>query len=239
MALNGDTRIMASLLRGLPKGGSHADALARFYGPQARDYDAFRERLLHGREALVRLLPVTPGGTLVELGGGTGRNLEYFGPALREWGRVEVVDLCLPLLEVAAARAARWPNVHLVTADATSYRASRPADCVFFSYALTMIPDWRAAVHNAVQMLRPGGTLGVVDFYVSQRWPAPGLTRHGWLTRTLWPRWFAHDGVRLSPDHLPYLRERLEAATVWERRAPVPYLPGASVPYYIFVGRKR
>lgn len=239
MALSGDARIMASLLRGLPKGRSHADALTAFYGPQAREYDAFRERLLHGRDTLVQLLPVVPGGTLVELGGGTGRTLEFFGPQLAEWGRVEVVDLCVPLLEVAAARAARWPNVKLVTADATSYRPRQPVDCVLFSYALTMIPDWRAAIHNAVQMLRPGGTLGVVDFYVAEADPPTNRRPHGWLTRTLWPLWFAHDGVRLSPDHLPYLCHRVQPVTLWERRAPVPYVPWATVPYYVFMGRKR
>jgi S-adenosylmethionine-diacylgycerolhomoserine-N-methlytransferase len=28
-----------------------------------------------------------------------------------------------------------------------------------------MIPDWRAAVDNALTMLRPNGVLGVVDFH--------------------------------------------------------------------------
>lgn len=238
MALLTEVRILASLLRGLPTRASHADALAGFYGPQARHYDAFRERLLHGRESLVRLLPVEAGDTVVELGGGTGRNLEFFGTRLAQLARVEVVDLCQPLLDVAAVRAAAMPNVHLVAADATTYRPVRPVDCVYFSYALTMMPDWRGAVRNAVAMLRPGGTLGVVDFYVAPRRPAPGRARHGWMTRRLWPKWFAHDGVRLSSAHLPFLLEQFEAVTVRECRAPVPYVPWATVPYYVFVGRK-
>ncbi len=47
-----------------------------------------------------------------------------------------------------------------------SYRPADPADCVYFSYALTMIPDWRRAIDNAIAMLAPGGTLGVVDFHL-------------------------------------------------------------------------
>lgn len=234
-----DARVLGAMLRGLPRRSSHAESLIGFYAPQASRYDAFRERLLHGRDRLVSLLPSTPGSFLVELGGGTGRNLEFFGDRLAAYGRVEVVDLCAPLLQHAAERARRWPHVHVVAADACTYVPPAPVDCVYFSYALTMIPDWRQAIDNALQMLRPGGTLGVVDFYVSERDPVPGLARHGWATRALCPLWFRHDGVHLSPDHLPYLRRRLVVTTLEERRAPLPYVPGVTAPYYVLVGRRR
>ena len=126
----------------------------------------------------------------------------------------------------------------MIEADATSYRPAEPVDCVYFSYALTMIPDWQAAMDNAIAMLRPGGMLGVVDFYVSAARPRPGEAVHGAFTRYFWPRWFAHDGVRLTPAHLARLRCLLPDHLCQERRAHVPYLPGARVPYYIFVGRR-
>ncbi|NEX21149.1 SAM-dependent methyltransferase, partial [Thiorhodococcus mannitoliphagus] len=47
-----DARILMRLLLGQPRRGSHAERLQAFYAPQAADYDRFRERLLHGREAL-------------------------------------------------------------------------------------------------------------------------------------------------------------------------------------------
>jgi S-adenosylmethionine-diacylgycerolhomoserine-N-methlytransferase len=104
---------------------------------------------------------------------------------------------------------------------------------------LTMIPNWRAALGNALAMLRPGGALGVVDFYVSTAHATPGLVRHDAITRHFWPRWFRRDGVHLSAAHLPWLRANSDQAFLLERRSPVPYLPGLSVPYYVFVGRKR
>ncbi len=238
MSLASDARILFALMRGLPRGGSHAEALAGFYGPQAARYDDFRERLLHGREQLIHELPVAGGDRLVELGGGTGRNLEFFGARLQTFAQVTLVDLCQPLLDVAAARTAGLSNVDLVDADATTFQPAQPVDCVYLSYALTMMPRWRAVVDNAVAMLRPGGVVGVVDFYVSPVAPTPGLARHGWATRTLWPAWFHHDGVHLSAEHLPYLQERLETELLSERRAPVPYVPLATVPYYLFIGRK-
>ena len=45
-------------------------------------------------------------------------------------------------------------------------------DVVTFSYALTMIPDWRAAIRNAFRMLKPGGHIAVCDFTVTKdQWP--------------------------------------------------------------------
>jgi S-adenosylmethionine-diacylgycerolhomoserine-N-methlytransferase len=233
-----DARVLLSLLRGLPNSGSHAQRLGRFYGPQAARYDDFRERLLPGREALIGFLAGQPAGRLVELGGGTGRNLGFFGARLAEYASVELVDLCEPLLQIAAGRTAGMRNVRLIKDDVTTWRPEHPVDCVYFSYALTMIPDWRRAIDNAIAMLRPGGTLGVVDFYVSDARPDPGLVRHGAATRWFWRSWFRHDGVNLSGEHLRHLRSRLDTLQLAEHRAALPYLPLVQAPFYIFVGRK-
>jgi S-adenosylmethionine-diacylgycerolhomoserine-N-methlytransferase len=102
-----------------------------------------------------------------------------------------------------------------------------------------MIPDWFAAIENAIAMLKPGGTLGVVDFYVSRKYPSDGLARHRWLTRTFWPTWFAMDNVFPSPDHVPFLHRHLDVLHFEEHKAKVPYIPLMRMPYYLFVGRKR
>lgn len=233
-----DARVLLRLLRGQSRGGSHRERLEAFYGPQVPYYDAFRERLLHGRRELIERLDVPAGARVVELGGGTGRNLLFFGERLDELSEVDLVDLCPAMLAEASRRTAWMPNVHVMEADAVTYRCEKPADCVYFSYSLTMIPDWRSALDNALAMLRPGGLLGVVDFYVSESSPSPGAVRHGALSRWFWPRWFAHDGVRPTPEHPRHLAERLPDHILLERRGRVPYLPGLRVPYYLFVGRK-
>lgn len=245
MSLAGDARVLWSMLRGQPRRGDHAERLAAFYGPQASQYDAFRERLLHGRaemlDDLMRTLAeqrgTLDGAQVVELGGGTGRNLLFLAERLQRLGRVSVVDLCAPLLAEARRRFAHQGNVQVIEADACTWQPPAPVDGVYFSYALTMIPDWRAALDNALEMLKPGGLLGVVDFYVSDPVPAAGLARHGWIARHFWPRWFAHDGVRPDPAHVRTLRERLPEHALTEALAPVPYLPLARVPYYRFIGR--
>ncbi|MET0230735.1 MAG: methyltransferase domain-containing protein [Rhodanobacteraceae bacterium] len=237
-ALRDDFAVLRRLVRGMPRAESHAASLAAFYAPQAGAYDRFRERLLQGRAELIARLDLPEQARVVELGGGTGRNAEFFGERLSRVERLEIVDICTPLLAAARERARRMPALRVIEADATTYRPERPVDAVYFSYALTMIPDWRAAIANALAMLKPGGVLGVVDFYVSGPRPAKDRARHDALTRWFWPSWFRHDGVSVSKEHLPELQRLVPDHDVVEARAKVPYLPIARVPYYIFVGRK-
>jgi phenylacetate-CoA ligase len=68
--------------------------------------------------------------------------------------------------------------------------------------------------------------------------PPAGLARHSAVTRAFWPRWFSHDGVRPTAEHLLRLRELLPDHELVEAMAPVPYLPLLRVPYYRFVGRR-
>ncbi len=177
----------------------------------------------------------------MDMGGGTGANLELLGPQIAAARKIWLVDLSPSLLAVARKRIRQqgWTNVTAVLADATQFEPPEgAADVVTFSYALTMVPDWFAAVDNAWRILKPGGTLGVVDFYVSRKHPGQGLARHRWWTRSFWPLWFAGDNVFLSPDHLPFLRRRFQEAALAEGRARLPYLPLLRAPYYTFVGRK-
>ncbi|RYD14503.1 MAG: methyltransferase domain-containing protein [Lysobacteraceae bacterium] len=236
-ALRGDAAVLARLLRGMPRAGSHAEALTRFYSAQSAHYDAFRERLLAGRAELVASIELPAEARIIELGGGTGRNAEFFGERLARIASYEVVDLCAPLLARARERARRIPQMHVIEADATRWQPAVPADVVILSYALTMIPDWRAAIDNAVAMLRPGGVLAVVDFHVSPAQADRGRVQHHALMRWFWPRWFAHDGVRLDPAHLPALRRCLPLHHVVEASSPLPWLPLARVPSYRFIGR--
>ena len=106
------------------------------------------------------------------------------------------------------------------------------------SYSLTMIPDWFAAMDQAYRMLKPGGVIGVVDFFVARKYPAESLAKHRWSRRTFWPTWFASDNVFLSPDHIPYLQNKFETVTLQQHRGKVPYLPFVRAPYYVFIGRK-
>jgi S-adenosylmethionine-diacylgycerolhomoserine-N-methlytransferase len=100
------------------------------------------------------------------------------------------------------------------------------------------MPDWFAAIDNAWSILKPGGLIGAVDFYVSPKHPAEGLARHGVCGRSFWPAFFSLNDVFPSPDHLPYLRRRFTQVFCSESRGPMPYLPILRAPYYTLIGKK-
>jgi S-adenosylmethionine-diacylgycerolhomoserine-N-methlytransferase len=228
--LAADARILWRLLRGQPDGASHAERLEGFYAVQATRYDAFRARLLHGRAELIQALEIPAGARVVELGAGTGSNLDALAQTcgLERLAQVQLVDLCPSLLAVARQRTRGLANVEVIAADAATWQPAQPVDRVFLAYSLTMMPDWRAVLANAQAMLAPGGRLGMVDFH---------LPASGGLANRFWRHWFAHDGVHLSAEHVPALRAMLAETHYAELRARVPYLPGLRAPYYLFVGQ--
>jgi len=224
------------------RGADHAARMERFYAGQAEGYDRFRRRLLAGRRELFESIETPRAGIWIDMGGGTGACLEHLGPQIAELKKVYIVDLSPSMLAVAKERIGRcgWRNVETVVADATTFRpAEGHADVVTFSYSLTMIPDWFAALENAMTILRPEGRIGVVDFYVARKHPARGLKRYSWFTRWFWPVWFAAYNVFLSPDHVPFLHGRFDVLHFEEGRAKVPYVPLLRLPYFTFVGRNR
>lgn len=243
MSFLNDLKVLYHLVLRPVRGKDHAQRMENFYAGQAAHYDDFRKRLLQGREDVYRKLGEECQGTWVDFGGGTGANLEFIGEPIRKFDKIYVVDLAESLLGVVGQRVAKhgWNNVEGVAADATTWAPPTNqglADVVTFSYSLTMIPDWFGAIENAKRILKPGGRIGVIDFYVSRKYPQDGHARHGWPTRSFWPLWFSNDNVFPSPDHLPFLSRHFKTLWLQEKRAKVPYMPLVRTPYYQFIGSK-
>ncbi|HLA85508.1 MAG TPA: class I SAM-dependent methyltransferase [Thermoguttaceae bacterium] len=223
------------------RGSDHGSRMENFYGGQAEAYDEFRRKMLKGRDEVYGRIDAPADGVWVDMGGGTASNLEYLGASIARLKKIYVVDLAGSMLAVARRRAERhgWTNVETVEADVTTFRpAEGAADVVTFSYSLTMVPDWFAALENARAILKPGGQISVVDFYVSRKHPAECRRRHGWLARSFWPIYFATNNVFPSPDHIPYLERRFTTIRLTEGTTRFPYQFRLPVPYYTFLGRK-
>ena len=245
MGFFSDLNILFHLVFKRGKGTSHKERLEDFYGGQANSYDNFRRRLLKGREELWQKLIPQEGQIWVDIGGGTGANIENISDEnLRKLKKVYIVDLSESLLKVADERikAKGWTNVETVCADATTWVPPEgKADIVTFSYSLTMIPDWFIALDHADSILAEDGTIGVVDFYLSRKYPADGHKRHGWLTRSFWPVWFGCDNVFPTCDHVPYLHYKYQQMDFEEQKGRIPLFPlfWWKMPYYIFTGKKK
>ena len=184
----------------------------------------------------------TGGHIWIDCGGGTGANLESIQPFIPNFEQILIVDLCDSLLAVARDRITQnhWNNVTTTRSDITQFTPpSGPASIITFSYALTMMPNWNAAIDWAYQWLQPGGYIGVVEFSIPHKHPAPYLTPQSWLSRHFWPLWFATDNVFLSADHSAYLHHRFTPIHYRQSCGKVPYLFGLKAPYYQFIGQKR
>ncbi|QEF97154.1 Ubiquinone/menaquinone biosynthesis C-methyltransferase UbiE [Stieleria maiorica] len=237
-----DLRVIWHLLAHPVRGKTHAERLESFYSGQAGDYDSFRARLLHGRDELIDSLDFPTAGVWADLGSGTGENILRAGGRCRELRQIHLVDLSSSLLDVARDRlgGAGVANAQFSLADVTQWdREEESVDLVTFSYSLTMIPDWFKAIELAHRVLKPGGVIGVVDFYVSRKYATHGHRQHGWLRRSFWTHWFGADNVFLSPDHTAMLHQKFDVTRFSERLGRVPYLPLVRAPYYLFVGTKR
>ena len=218
------------------------ERLEQFYGGQAEGYDDTRRNFLHGRKDLVSFLSSEcdlKNKVLIDVGGGTGQNLELFGDKLKDLKEVIIYDLSDSLLKIAEARIKRngWKNVRVHKGDAEKINLS--ADIITFSYSLTMIPKWFLALENAYACLNPGGVLAAVDFYVSTKWPPEGQEKHSFFRRNIYPIIYSIDNVFLNKDHLPWLDANTKTLHHSEGYGGIPLVPFYKASYYVYVGQKK
>ncbi len=148
------------------------------YRRQRHFYDVTRKYYLLGRDRLIAELAPPEGGIVLEIGCGTGRNLIKAAkryPHALFYG----LDISAEMLITARAeikRAGLTDRVKVAQADATQFDPvdlfNRPRfDRVFFSYSLSMIPDWEGALTQGYTVTAEGGRLVVVDFGEQKRLP--------------------------------------------------------------------
>ncbi len=149
----------------------HGEAMDRMYRFQRHFYDASRRYYLLGRDRLLDRLAPPPGGSILEIGCGTGRNL--IGAARRyPDAKLFGIDISQEMLKTALSTMCRRKidqRVRVACADATSFNplpslGQMQFDRVYFSYTLSMVPEWQAALRHAFSLLSEDGELHIVDF---------------------------------------------------------------------------
>lgn len=158
--------------------GGHAELMDNVYRGQRFIYDLTRKYYLLGRDRLIAELDVPDGGTVLEIGCGTGRNLAKLGKAWPEC-RLYGLDISAEMLKSAAstvAQASVQQRTMLARGDAAHFDADalfgrRKFDRIMFSYTLSMIPDWQGALRQAFEILSTQGSIHIVDFGQQERLP--------------------------------------------------------------------
>jgi len=190
-----------------PMTNPHAAKMDAMYRRQRYIYDLSRKYFLLGRDRLLARLPVRPAARVLEIGCGTARNLVILAgrhPQAHFYG----IDISNEMLRSARAniRRHRLKNIAVAAAaaeDPDHYRLfglETPFDIAFFSYSLSMIPDWQAALAMGLNSIRPGGCLAVVDFWDQKELPA-------WFEKML-TAWIRRFDVIPRPEILDALAAR-------------------------------
>ena len=144
-----------------------AEAAAAYFRENASRWDRIRSLHVAEREvedALLRLLPDRSVDDLLDVGTGTGRMLELFGPRI---ARGVGVDLSREMLAVARAHLERAGLRHCHVRQADMYQLPFPSasfDAVLVHQVLHYAETPGDAVAEAARVLRPGGRLLVIDF---------------------------------------------------------------------------
>jgi ubiquinone/menaquinone biosynthesis C-methylase UbiE len=146
---------------------ARAAAAQDYFRSHAAQWDRIRK--LHvadeAVEAAIRdALSERPFRSLLDLGTGTGRILEMFGPQVE---RGLGIDLSLDMLLLARARIERAGLRHCSVRQGDIYDLAVPADAfdaVIIHQVLHFLDDGGRAIKEAARVLAPGGRLLVVDF---------------------------------------------------------------------------
>lgn len=158
---------------------NHAGLMDDVYRGQRHIYDLTRKYYLLGRDRLINEMDIPDGGTMLEVGCGTGRNLCQIAkrwPHARRYG----LDISQEMLKSASAnlqRADCTAQTNLGCADATHFDARKlfnrvRFDRVMFSYTLSMIPNWQGALRHAAKHISTQGSIHIVDFGMQEALPA-------------------------------------------------------------------
>lgn len=193
-------------MTGMPREApSAAEKMDGIYRRQRFIYDATRRYYLLGRNRMLVNLRAPEGGSVLEVGCGTARNLVR-AARLYPHARLYGLDISEEMLRTARAKVARaglTGRITLAAGDAAAFApeplfAVAEFDRVFISYALSMIPPWREVVNGAAECVAPGGSLHIVDFGDFASFP-------GWLRRAqlAWLR-------RFSVTPIPRLDSEIE-----------------------------
>jgi S-adenosylmethionine-diacylgycerolhomoserine-N-methlytransferase len=170
--------------------GEAAGLMDRMYRHQRHIYDASRKFYLLGRDGMIAKLDPPVGGSILEIGCGTGRNLIKLAqtyPGTTCYG-LDVSEEMLVTARRNVARAGLSERVMLAQADATQFDPEAlfgrsGFDRIVISYSLSMIPPWQGVVARALQTLSPNGSLHIVDFGDQAGLPGPfKAVLNRWLT---------------------------------------------------------
>ena len=158
-------------------------------------YDAFQRRsCAAGMEQKRRQVLSQAGGRTLEIGSGTGINLDHYGPEVDELVMSEPDRHMVALLHRKVEGSSRPATVVEAPAEKLPFEEAS-FDTVTLVYVLCTVPDPGAALREIARVLRPGGRLLFIEHV---RASDPGLAR--WQDRLHGPWRVFANGCHCNRD---------------------------------------
>jgi ArsR family transcriptional regulator len=197
--------------------GERTEAANRYFTGHAGVWDQIRS--LHVAEseverAIDQALGSRPLGRLVDVGTGTGRMIELFGPRASQAIGIDRSSEMLRLARVKLEAA----GIHSSLRQGDMYAlplADGSADSVIIHQVLHYAHSPASAIAEAARVLAPGGTLLVVDFAAHEREELRATDAHirlGFEDEAM-VGWFA--AAALEVDHVEHLEGGELTVTLW------------------------
>ncbi len=171
------------------------DKLEGYYRWHSHIYDATRWSFLFGREKLLLSLPdLPPEPRILEIGCGTGRNIERLEQLFPD-AQITGIDLSRAMLEKASQRLDIGNHIELLhTRYGDEPFKPGPVDLILLSYSLTMMrTDIENKLQNISKHMRSNGYIATVDFNKSP---------HLWFEK-----WMQANHVQMDGSLLPLLKK--------------------------------
>ncbi len=154
-----------------------------YYDKFSRVYDLLSPKSYYhkARRYAVNELGLKANQTVLNVPCGTGQNLAYFQEDLKKSGLIIGIDLSPGMLEKAKAKCQRhgWENIRLFNANVLDVdpawvknNVDGPSpvavDAVLCDLGLSGFPEWQTVVDNLLGILKPGGKIVVMDWYLDK-----------------------------------------------------------------------
>jgi phosphatidylethanolamine/phosphatidyl-N-methylethanolamine N-methyltransferase len=182
------------------------EAIERSYRRWAPVYDLAFGRITQGGRILAARHVNATGGSVLEVGIGTGLALEYYAPAVQVTG----IDLSEAMLAEARQRATRRGLGNVTGLHQMDARQIALPDATFDHVAamhiMSVVPEPERVLAEMARLCRPGGSVMIANHFAGraegwsgvERLAAPLANLLGWHSDFAIARVLGHPGLRLE-----------------------------------------
>ncbi len=154
--------------------------VTKYYNRFSKVYNLISSKIYYHipRDYSVRQLRLSKDDIVLNVPCGTGVNFDYFESYLKGSGRIFAVDLSEGMLAKAEKMVLKkgYTNIEVIKENVLSLNCDwmnsllndSKFDAILCDLGLSGFPNWKAVIQNFYSMLKVGGRLVIMDFYIEK-----------------------------------------------------------------------